>query len=61
MPSALASPAMMGDLQRPWIYGKRGWSAPQVNPAEVVAAFHGLSALGFTRHLIAGDPASLLS
>ena len=26
---------MMGDLQRIWVYGRRGWSAPQPIPAEV--------------------------
>jgi uncharacterized SAM-binding protein YcdF (DUF218 family) len=43
---------MMGDLQRIWIYARRGWSAPQPLPAEVRAAYGGLVALGFTKHLI---------
>ena len=30
---------MLGDLQRIWIYGRRGWSAPQRLPGEVMAAF----------------------
>ena len=46
---------MMGDLQRIWVYGRLGWSAPQEIPAEVRAAYDGLVALGFTKHLIAED------
>ena len=46
---------MMGDLQRIWIYGKRGWSAPQRIPDEVRWAFERLKELGFHRHLIAED------
>ena len=46
---------MMGDLQRVWIYGRKGWSAPQPIPEEVEAAYRGLVALGFTRHLLAED------
>jgi len=46
---------MLGDLQRIWIYGRRGWSAPQTIPAEVREAYQGLIALGFTRHLIPED------
>ncbi|HEY3839530.1 MAG TPA: YdcF family protein [Bryobacteraceae bacterium] len=44
---------MMGDLQRLWIYAKRGWSAPQAIPEPVMAAYGRLVELGFTRHLIA--------
>jgi uncharacterized SAM-binding protein YcdF (DUF218 family) len=44
---------MMGDLQRIWVYGRRGWSAPQRIPSEVREAYEGLVALGFTKHLIA--------
>lgn len=43
---------MMGDLQRLWIYGQRGWSAPQVIPESVQAAYRRLVELGFTKHLI---------
>jgi uncharacterized SAM-binding protein YcdF (DUF218 family) len=43
---------MMGDLQRVWIYGRRGWSAPQRVPQGVLAAFERLKAAGFTQHLI---------
>ena len=43
---------MMGDLQRIWIYARRGWSAPQKMPPEVLDAYEQLKAAGFTRHLI---------
>jgi uncharacterized SAM-binding protein YcdF (DUF218 family) len=46
---------MLGDLQRIWIYGRRGWSAPQKLPPEVVAAYEQLKTAGFTKHLIAED------
>jgi uncharacterized SAM-binding protein YcdF (DUF218 family) len=46
---------MMGDLQRIWIYARKGWSAPQRLPAEVRGAYEGLVELGYTRHLIAED------
>lgn len=46
---------MMGDLQRIWIYGRRGWSAPQRIPGEVLAAYEHLKSAGFTEHLIAED------
>src|SRR5689334_17629717 len=35
---------MLGDLQRIWIYGRRGWSAPQRIPEEVLAAYSHLKA-----------------
>jgi DUF218 domain len=44
---------IMGDVQRLWVYGQRGWSVPQPVPPEVKAAFDRLLALGFTKHLIA--------
>ncbi len=44
---------MMGDLQRIWIYGARGWSAPQRIPDQVQDAFERLKAAGFTAHLLA--------
>src|SRR2546425_357474 len=44
---------LMGDLQRIWVYARRGWSAPQRIPAEVREAYGELVALGFTKHLIA--------
>ncbi len=43
---------IMGDVQRLWVYGRRGWSVPQSASAEVKAAFDRLVALGFTKHLI---------
>ena len=46
---------MMGDLQRIWVYARRGWSAPQRIPSEVREAYDGLVALGFTKHLIAEE------
>jgi uncharacterized SAM-binding protein YcdF (DUF218 family) len=46
-------PILMGDLQRIWIYGKRGWSAPQRIPDQVREAFEFLKQEGFTQHLIA--------
>lgn len=52
LPAANVINIMMGDLQRLWVYGRRGWSAPQEIPGEVRAAFDGLVAMGFTRHLI---------
>jgi len=46
---------MMGDLQRIWVYARRGWSAPQRIPEEVRQAYQRLVALGFTKHLIAEE------
>ena len=46
---------MMGDLQRVWVYARKGWSAPQPLPDEVREAYLKLSALGFTKHLIAEE------
>jgi hypothetical protein len=46
---------MMGDLQRIWIYGPRGWSSPQVIPDRVRSAYDQLVKLGYTRHLIPED------
>jgi uncharacterized SAM-binding protein YcdF (DUF218 family) len=43
---------MMGDLQRLWIYGRRGWSAPQAIPDAVMAAYQRLVEFGYTKHLI---------
>jgi len=44
---------MLGDLQRVWVYGKRGWSAAKRVPDAVMGAYHELTAMGFTQHLIA--------
>jgi uncharacterized SAM-binding protein YcdF (DUF218 family) len=43
---------LLGDLQRLWVYGNRGWSAPQRVPKAVLAAFETLKAAGFTHHLL---------
>jgi uncharacterized SAM-binding protein YcdF (DUF218 family) len=55
LPPAKIVNIMMGDLQRIWIYGRRGWSAPQRLPQEVMVAYESLKAAGFTKHLIAED------
>ena len=47
---------MVGDLQRLWLYAEKGWSAPQVIPAEVKAAYDGLVEAGYTRRLVKGAP-----
>lgn len=43
---------MMGDLQRIWIYARKGFSAPQIIPDEVRTAYDALVRLGFTQHLL---------
>ncbi len=43
---------MVGDLQRLIVYGQKGWSAPQDVPPEVLRAYEGLVAAGYTRRLI---------
>lgn len=43
---------IVGDLQRIWVYARKGYSAPQRLPDEVKRAYEGLVALGFTKHLI---------
>jgi uncharacterized SAM-binding protein YcdF (DUF218 family) len=45
---------MVGDLQRLIVYARKGWSAPQVIPAEVMAAYEGLIAAGYTKRLLPG-------
>jgi uncharacterized SAM-binding protein YcdF (DUF218 family) len=52
LPPERIIPIMMGDLQRIWIYARKGWSAPQPIPAAVKEAFEALVRLGFTQHLI---------
>ena len=47
---------LLGDLQRIWVYGRRGWSAPQRVPEPVLAAFENLQAAGFTHHLLSNEP-----
>lgn len=43
---------LMGDLQRLWIYGRRGWSAPVRVPPEVMEAYEFLKSEGWTQHLL---------
>jgi len=49
---------ILGDLQRIWIYGARGFSAPQIIPPDVVEAFQTLVARGYDSHLVKGGPLS---
>lgn len=48
---------MMGDLQRVWVYARRGWSAPQEIPDSVLDAYRRLEQLGYTRQLLPKEPA----
>ncbi len=43
---------MVGDLQRLVVYGRKGWSEPQEVPAEVMEAYEGLVAAGYTQRLL---------
>jgi uncharacterized SAM-binding protein YcdF (DUF218 family) len=43
---------MVGDLQRLVVYGRKGWSAPQDVPADVMEAYERLVAAGYTRRLL---------
>ncbi len=43
---------LMGDLQRLWIYGRRGWSMPVRVPEEVMQAYEFLKSEGWTQHLL---------
>jgi hypothetical protein len=55
LPPEKVIPIMLGDLQRVWIYGRRGWSAAQIVPPEVMEAYRELKALGFTQQLLPED------
>ena len=46
---------MVGDLQRLIVYARKGWSAPQDVPPEVMAAYERLVAAGYTRRLLPGE------
>jgi uncharacterized SAM-binding protein YcdF (DUF218 family) len=46
---------MVGDLQRLVVYGRKGWSAPQDVPPEVMTAYEQLVAAGYTRRLLPGE------
>ena len=48
----LGDQIMVGDLQRLIVYGQKGWSAPQDVPPEVLEAYEGLVAAGYTGRLI---------
>jgi uncharacterized SAM-binding protein YcdF (DUF218 family) len=52
LPPEKVIPIMLGDLQRVWIYARRGWSAAQIVPSEVMEAYRQLKALGFTQQLL---------
>ena len=43
---------MVGDLQRLIVYGRKGWSAPQEVPADVIDAYEQLVAAGYDRRLL---------
>jgi len=48
---------MVGDLQRLIVYARKGWSAPQEIPAEVMAAYEALIAAGYTKRLLTSSTA----
>lgn len=52
LPPEKIIPIMMGDFQRIWIYARKGWSAPQRIPREVMQAYRELVRLGYTGHLL---------
>lgn len=52
LPAEKVIQIMMGDLQRLWVYARRGWSAPQQFPEKVLESYRRLKDLGFTRQLI---------
>jgi uncharacterized SAM-binding protein YcdF (DUF218 family) len=43
---------MVGDLQRLLVYARKGWSAPQDVPLDVMEAYEQLVAAGYTRRMI---------
>jgi len=43
---------MVGDLQRILLYAEKGWQIPQNVPADVMRAYEGLVAAGYTRRII---------
>jgi uncharacterized SAM-binding protein YcdF (DUF218 family) len=47
---------MVGDLQRLAVYARKGWSAPQEIPPEVLEAWERLVAAGYTGRLLPEDP-----
>jgi uncharacterized SAM-binding protein YcdF (DUF218 family) len=55
LPPEKVIPVMLGDLQRLWVYARKGWSAPQQIPAAVIDAYRQLVGLGFTQHLLPAE------
>lgn len=55
LPPERIVPIMMGDLQRIWVYGRRGWSAAQEIPGDVLEAYRELVMMGYTQHLLEGE------
>lgn len=55
LPPEKVIPIMLGDLQRVWIYARRGWSAAQIVPPEVMEAYRELKARGFGQQLLPED------
>jgi len=55
LPPENVIPIMLGDLQRVWIYARRGWSAAQIVPSEVMEAYGELKTQGFTQQLLPED------
>jgi uncharacterized SAM-binding protein YcdF (DUF218 family) len=43
---------IVGDLQRLWIYARKGFQVPQEIPPEVMKAYESLVSLGYTDHLV---------
>lgn len=55
LPPEKMIPILIGDLQRLWVYARKGWSAPQELPAAVLEAYRELVRHGFTQHLLPGE------
>jgi len=49
---------MVGDLQRIWIYGEKGFQIKQEVPRQVLRAFDELVKRGYSRHLVHGSAMS---
>jgi uncharacterized SAM-binding protein YcdF (DUF218 family) len=46
---------MVGDFQRLMLYARKGWSAPQEIPDDVMDAYQDLVAAGYTRRMLPED------
>lgn len=55
LPPEKIIPILLGDLQRLWVYARKGWSSPQEFPAPVLDAYRELVRLGFTQHLLPAE------